>query len=78
MGACCSKAPDGNEMGLTGRDDISSLIQTENMSTEAMRKTIGPPVPLLQEITFARINDDDDTNETQSDPDSDTEKPTQP
>jgi hypothetical protein len=66
-------------MGLTGRDDISSLIQTENMSTEAMRKTIGPPVPLLQNISFARINDDDDdTDEAQSDTDSDPEKPTQP
>jgi hypothetical protein len=79
MGGCCSKAPDSTGLGLTGREDIASLIRTENMTTEAMRKVIGPPAPLLKEISFATIVDDDDEQSTSGTGDeADTEKPAQP
>jgi hypothetical protein len=61
MGNCCPKG-DG-DAGAKGRDDIASLIRTENLTTEAMRKSLVPPAPLLKDITFAAIIDGDDSSE---------------
>jgi hypothetical protein len=69
MGACCSKPPGTQaQPGLSERDNVAALIRTENMTAEAMRKIVGPPAPLLKEITFAPILDDgpDDLEEEES------------
>jgi hypothetical protein len=69
MGGCCSRGAGGpGQPGPGERDNIASLIRTENITAEAMRKIVGPPAPLLKEIKFAAIedNDDDDADEDES------------
>jgi hypothetical protein len=68
MGGCCSRGAGGpGQPGPGERDNIASLIRTENITAEAMRKIVGPPAPLLKEIKFATIQDnDDDTDEDES------------
>jgi hypothetical protein len=34
------------------------------MTTEAMRKVIGPPAPLLNQITFLKVNEDEGEEST--------------
>jgi hypothetical protein len=69
MGGCCSKPPGTQvQLGLSERDNVAALIRTENMTAETMRKIVGPPAPLLKEITFAPILDNgtDDLEEEES------------
>jgi hypothetical protein len=68
MGGCCSRGAGGpGQPGPGERDNIASLIRTENITAEAMRKIVGPPAPLLKEIKFGAIVDnDDDADEHES------------
>jgi hypothetical protein len=58
MGVCaslCPRSPDSKADPFSSRDDVTSLIRTENLTSEAIRKAIPPPAPLLKEISFAAI-----------------------
>lgn len=74
VGACLSLCSDRKDsiQRAAFESDISSLIKTDNMSTEAMMRSPVPPAPLLKEINFAAIADDDlDGDESDTDLDDD-------
>lgn len=61
MGVCLSLCGDKKDtiQGAAFESDVASLIQTERMNTELMMRSAVPPAPLLKEINFAAIADDD-------------------
>lgn len=63
MGVCFSLCGGLDRPESAGQGDAASLIKTDNMSTEAMMKSVVPPAPLLNEINFEAIGDDDGDDE---------------
>jgi hypothetical protein len=55
----CFRQAGNTDLVLDPRADRSSLILTENMSTQAALAVRVPPAPLLKEINFAAIADVD-------------------
>lgn len=62
MGLCCSVSSSNDTIKSGQNGDESSLINSnQNAITEAMNQAdfVAPPAPLLKEINFAAIADED-------------------
>ena len=62
MGLCCSVSTSNDATNSRQNGDESSLINSnQNAITEAMSQQdiVAPPAPLLKEINFAAINEED-------------------
>jgi hypothetical protein len=59
------------------REDVTSLIRTENLTSEAVRKAIVPPAPLLKGISFAPIDGDGPSDDDEANSESDHENDAQ-
>lgn len=61
MGLCCSVSTPNDANNSKQNGDESSLINSnQNAITEAMSQDFAvPPAPLLKEINFAAINEED-------------------
>ncbi|OHT10739.1 hypothetical protein TRFO_19866 [Tritrichomonas foetus] len=63
MGLCCSVSNSNENVDFYAKGDESALIDSnQNAITEAMLKAniVAPPAPLLKEINFAAIADEND------------------
>lgn len=67
MGACYALCASGNNETIESvygeQADVTSLINSENLTAEAVAQTPVPAPPLLKEINFAAIDDDNDDDD---------------
>ncbi|OHT13265.1 hypothetical protein TRFO_16579 [Tritrichomonas foetus] len=76
MGSCCSKQSSNqagySRSGKKGEaDDQSKLLDRENETNEAIFQVATTPTPLLKDINFAAIDEDEDSDTDSSSIDDD-------